>query len=83
MKQHQNNRGEDSFIRKHLEEAHPGVDREGNFASKVTKTNRDCLSRQVREGVQISQQGSKRTLMNTKSEWHQPSLYLIQSEIVK
>ena len=83
MKQHFNCRGADSFMSKHLEEAHGGVGREGNFAAKVTKTNRDCLSRQVREGVQISQQGSRRTLMNTKSEWHQPSLYRIQSEIVK
>ena len=83
MKQHYNSRGEDSFISKHLEEAHTGMGREGNFATKVTKTNRDCLRRQVREGVQISQQGSKRTLMNTKSEWHQPSLYKIQSEIVR
>ena len=83
MKQHHSNRGEDSFIRKHLEEAHPGVGREGNFTAKVTNTNRDCLSRQVREGVQISQQGSRGNLMNTKSEWHQPSLYRIQSEIVR
>ena len=66
---------------KHLEEAHEG--REGSFEARVTKTNRDCLSRQVREGVYISQQGGKQLLMNTKSEWHQPSLYRIQSEVTK
>ena len=81
MKEHNSSKGEGSFISRHIEEAHRG--REGNFEARVTKTNKDCLSRQVREGVQISQQGHKNPLMNSKSEWHQPSLYRIQSEIVR
>ena len=81
MKEHISNSGEGSFMAKHLKEVHGGV--EGNFEARVTKTNKDCLSRQVREGVYISQQGSRNILMNTKSEWHQPSLYRIQSEITK
>ena len=80
MKEHLSNKGEGSFICKHLDEKHQGM--VGNFEARVTKTNRDCLTRQVREGVQILQQGHKHPLMNTKSEWHQPSLYTIQSEIV-
>ena len=81
MKEHCSGGGEGSFMMKHLEEAHEG--REGNFEARVTKTNKDCLSRQVREGVYISQKGAKNLLMNTKSEWHQPSLYRIQSEVTK
>ena len=80
MKEHLSNKGEGSFICKHLDEKHQGM--VGKFEARVTKTNRDCLTRQVREGVQILQQGHKHPLMNTKSEWHQPSLYTIQSEIV-
>ena len=81
MKEHNSARGEGSFISRHLEEAHRGM--EGNFEAKVTKSNKDCLSRQVREGVQISQQGSRHPLMNSKSEWNQPSIYRIQNEIVR
>ena len=80
MKEHVSGGGKRSFIGKHLEEFHRGM--EGKFETKVTKTNKDCLSRQVREGVQISLMGAKGPLMNTKAEWHQPSLYRIQSEIV-
>ena len=80
MKEHVSGGGKRSFISKHLEEFHRGM--EGKFETKVTKTNKDCLSRQVREGVQISLMGAKGPLMNTKAEWHQPSLYRIQSEIV-
>ena len=79
MKQHHSGGGEDSFMAKHLNDFHEG--REGDFEARVTKTNKDCLSRQVREGVYISIEGAKNLLMNTKSEWHQPSLYRIQSEI--
>ena len=80
MKEHLSSGGESSSIMKHLEEKHEGM--EENFVARVTKTNRDCLSRQVREGVYISQQAASGLLMNTKSEWHQPSLYRIQSDIV-
>ena len=81
MKEHYSGGGEGSFIAKHLEGSHAG--QEGIFEARVTKTNKDCLSRQVREGVYISQEGSRNLLMNTKSEWHQPSLYRIQCDITK
>ena len=80
-REHNNNRGdiESSFVRKHMEEAHK--EREGDFRAKVTHTNKDSLSRQIREGVLIRRE--KRGLMNTKSEWFQPPLVRIQSNIVK
>ena len=43
MKEHYSGGGEGSSIVKHLEEKHEG--REGNFVARVTRTNRDCLSR--------------------------------------
>ena len=70
---------EGSFMRKHLEEHHTGE--QGNFEARVTHTNKDCLTRQVREGVIIRKTGSN--AMNTKSEWHQPSLYRVHSEVVR
>ena len=81
MKEHNRAKGEESFMKRHLEEAHRG--REGNFEVRVTKTNKHCLSRQIREGVQISLKSQKRPILNSKSEWHQPSLYSIKSEIVR
>ena len=81
MTEHNRAKGEESFMKRHLEEAHRG--REGNFEAKVTKTNKSCLSRQVREGVQISLHNHRQPILNSKSEWHQPSLYSIRSEIVK
>ena len=41
----------------------------------------DCLTRQVTEGVFIRRCGT--TLMNTKSEWHQPPIWKVQSEILR
>ena len=70
---------EGSFMKKHREEFHNGE--EGIFESRVTHVNRDCLSRQVREGVLIK--NSSVVTMNTRSEWHQPSLYTIQKEIIR
>ena len=81
MKEHNNNRGEGSFINKHMNESHQGM--EGEFEAKVTKTNKDCMSRQIREGVQILRIGGHKKLLNNKSEWHQPSIYQIQSEVVR
>ena len=40
---------------------------------------RDCLARQVKEDVQI--RWSQVPVLNAKTEWHQPALYRIQSEI--
>ena len=41
----------DSFILKHQQEEHSGV--EAEFNAKVTNTFRDCLTRQVSEAVHI------------------------------
>ena len=71
-------KSKDSFIRKHQLEKHAGA--EAQFSAKVKNTYRDCLSRQVGEAVAIRRSG--RELLNSKSEWHQPPLFRVQSEIV-
>ena len=70
---------ESCFVRKHMEENHRGE--ESQFRAKVTKSNRDSMSRQVREGVMIRR--SHREMMNSKSEWFQPPIYKIRSEVVR
>ena len=70
---------EDYFMSEHMKEKHPGL--EESFRATVTHTNKDCLTRQIREGVLIRR--TKKALMNTKSEWFQPPLYQIRSEIEK
>ena len=81
MKEHIQNKTESSFMKRHINEVHQGE--EVDFEARVTKTNKDCLSRQVREGIHIQNYGSKYNIMNTKSEWNQPSVYRIQNEIVR
>ena len=81
MKEHNKNSGEESFMDKHMEKEHSGMERD--FQPKVVKANNDCLTRQIREGVHIAKYGVRHTLLNSRSEWHQPSLYRIQSQIVK
>ena len=71
--------GEKSFIRKHQLKKHNGE--EGVFKAKVTASYRDCLSRQVGEGVSIRR--SKVEVLNGKSEWHQPALWRVQSEVYR
>ena len=68
---------EDSFMLRHQEEKHDG--QPADFDAKVTATFRDCLSRQVSEGVHI--RICKTDTMNSKSEWHQPALWRVRSEI--
>ena len=64
-------------MNKHMKENHEGeVD---NFTAKVTHVNKDSLTRQIREGVLIRR--SKKTLMNSKTEWFQPPLYRVRNEI--
>ena len=69
---------EGSFMRKHMEEKHVGM--ESNFKARATHSNKDCLTRQIREGVLIKH---NKNALNTKSEWHLPALYRIQNEIVR
>ena len=66
-----------SFIVKHQTTVHQGE--EAQFKAKVTASTRDCLTRQVKEAVQIRR--SKVPVLNAKTEWHQPALFRIQSEI--
>ena len=74
----QRSNAEESFMRRHMQEKHPGE--EGDFRARVTHTNKDCLTRQVREGVLIRR--SRKEIMNTRSEWFQPPLYKIRSELI-
>ena len=73
------NHKDDSFLVKHQLEEHQGAAAE--IAAKVTGVYSDCLTRQIAEGVLIS--NSNTVLMNTKSEWHQPPIWRVQSEIVR
>ena len=49
------------------------------YSAEVIATFNDCLSRQVAEGVEIRR--CEHAVMNTKSEWHQPALWRIRSEV--
>ena len=71
--------GEKSFIQKHQVKKHNGE--EGFFKATVTVSYIDCLSRQVGEGVSIRR--SKTEVLNGKSEWHQPALWRVQSEVYR
>ena len=68
---------QDSFILKHQNEEHDC--QPASFTTKVTGSYRDCLSRQVAEGVAIRR--SRNKTLNSKSEWHQPSLWKVRSEL--
>ena len=70
---------EEGFMVKHMRECHDGEERD--FRARVTHANRDCLSRLIREGLMIKR--SNRRVLNTKSEWFQPPLYRILSEVVR
>jgi hypothetical protein len=66
-------------MKKHQAEKHAGV--EPNFEARVTNVFRDCLTRQVSEGVSLRR--SNVEVLNSKSEWHQPALWRVQNEIVR
>jgi hypothetical protein len=72
-------RNKDSFIKKHQDEKHGGC--EAMSRAKVSGTFRDCLSRQVSDGVHIRR--SEKNILNSKSEWHQPELCRVQNEITR
>ena len=77
--EHLNCKEEDGFIGKHMRECHPGEEK--CFTARVTHTNKDCLTRQVREGVLIRR--SSKPLLNTKTEWFQPPIFKVQSEVIR
>ena len=62
---------------KHQTHFHP--EQPADFKAKVIGNFNDCLSRQVAEGVEIRR--CEYEVMNTKTEWHQPALWRIRSEI--
>ena len=66
-----------SFMRKHQRKKHNG--QPGSYTAKVTGSYRDCLTRQVGEGVTIRR--CSKEILNSKTEWHQPPLWRIQSEL--
>ena len=70
---------EGSFMFRHQVERHDSKPVE--FEMKVVKSFRDPLSRQVTEAILIKNHQGE--LLNSKSEFHQPSLIRIHSEIVK
>ena len=72
-------RNPDSFIKKHQLEKHSDLPAE--FSAKVTGSFRDCLTRQISEGVHI--RSCDGTVLNSKSEWHQPPLWKVQSEVIR
>ena len=81
LKEHQTKykAGKDSFMLEHQQEKHGGET--ADFSAKVTHTFRDCLTRQVSEAVHIRRSNTK--VLNSKSEWHQPSLFSVQSEVIR
>ena len=69
----------ESFMKKHQLYKHQGID--PDFSAAVTRRFRESLFRQVSEGVCIRR--SPDTVLNSKSEWHQPALWRIRSEITR
>ena len=70
-------KNEDSFILNHQAEQHNC--QPAHFTAKVTGSYGDCLTRQVAEGVAIRR--CMTTVLNSKSEWHQPALWKVRSEL--
>ena len=68
---------------KHQEEFHDGAP--ANMKLKFVKSFKDCLSRQITESVHIfkTEEEDKFKLMNSKSEWRQPSLIEMRHSIVR
>ena len=68
-----------SFMVKHQANKHHG--QEANFKAKLTNSQNDCLTLQVSKGVNIRQ--CEVEVLNMKTEWHQPPLWRVQSEIYR
>ena len=72
-----NKQTQESFMKKHQEERHNGAP--ADFQAKVKACFKDCLSRQVAEGVYIRR--CENEVLNSKSEWHQPPLWSVRNEL--
>ena len=70
---------ENSFMHKHQMEKHNGAP--AQFEMKVLKSCKDPLTRQVTEAVLIK--NHRGDLLNSKSEFYQPPLVRIRSEIIR
>ena len=68
---------QESFMKKHQNEKHDGAP--ADFHARVRTCFKDCLSRQVAEGVYIRR--CKNEILNSKSEWHQPPLWSVRNEL--
>ena len=78
--QHCQNKSEtESFMTRHYQDEHRGEEKK--FTAKVTHTNKDCLTRQIREGVLIRR--TTQPILNSRTEWFQPPLFRIQSEVMR
>ena len=78
--QHVNGRqDQDSFMSKHEKERHEG--RQAKYKAQVTHTNKDCMTRQIREGVLIRR--CQNPILNSKTEWFQPPVFRIRNEIIR
>ena len=75
--------GTNSFIKKHQNECHDN--NPPNMKVNCLKSFKDSLSRQVSEGLYIfkTQEDENIKLLNSKSEWRQPSLIEMRQEIVR
>ena len=67
----------ESFMLRHQTDRHALA--EADFKARVVGSYRDCLSRQIAEGVQIRR--CEKETLNSKAEWHQPSLWKVRSEL--
>ena len=76
---HQNylRKQQESFMLKHQNDQHG--QREPNFEAKVIGCFKDCLTRQISEGVHIRR--CEEEVLNSKAEWHQPALWKVRSEL--
>ena len=70
---------EEHFMTLHQVERHGGVP--ADFSAKVTGNFTDCLTRQVSEAVFIRRREVE--VLNSKSEWHQPALWRVRSELYR
>ena len=69
----------ESFIQKHQINRHQGAP--ADFKAKVVESCKDCLTRQISEGVRIRR--SEKEVLNSKAEWHQPALWKVRSELTR
>ena len=72
-----NIRTQESFMKKHQDERHNGA--ATDFQAKVQACFKDCMYRQVAEGVFIRR--CKNKVLNSKSEWHKPPLWSVRYEL--